>query len=194
MCQHLSGLLKEPPHIMSDSVAKIKLRELDRSDLTRLNGWRNDREIMELLGNNFLFISETVDENWFQSYLRDRERNVRLSIIAEETGDYVGNVNLTSIHRVNRSAEYSILIGEKRYWSKGIGSQATRLMLDHAFKDLNLNRIYLTVIRENVRALRLYRRLKFVEEGCQRQAIFKDGSYRDLIAMSILKGEFLRMK
>ena len=179
---------------MSDSVAKIKLRELDRSDLTRLNGWRNDREIMELLGNNFLFISETVDENWFQSYLRDRERNVRLSIIAEETGDYVGNVNLTSIHRVNRSAEYSILIGEKRYWSKGIGSQATRLMLDHAFKDLNLNRIYLTVIRENVRALRLYRRLKFVEEGCQRQAIFKDGSYRDLIAMSILKGEFLRMK
>jgi diamine N-acetyltransferase len=179
---------------MSNSVAKVKLRELDRSDLPRLNGWRNDKEIIELLGNNFLFISGAIDENWFQSYLQDRERNVRLAIIAEETGEYVGNVNLTSIHRVNRSAEYSILIGEKRYWSKGIGVEATRLMLYHAFMDLNLNRVYLTVIRENVRALRLYRRLNFVEEGCQRQSIFKDGSYRDLIAMSILKREFLRMK
>src|ERR1700693_2326753 len=120
MCQHLSCLLNKPSHIMSNGVATIKLRELDRSDLPRLNGWRNDKEIIELLGNNFLFISGAVDENWLQSSLQDREHNVRLAIIVEETGEYVGNVNLTSIHRVNRSAEYSILIGEKRYWSKGI--------------------------------------------------------------------------
>jgi diamine N-acetyltransferase len=194
MCQHLSDLRKERLAGMSDGIPKIRLRELDHSDLTQLNAWRNDKEIIEHLGNNFLFISGAVDEDWFQSYLRDREHAIRLAIITEDAGEYIGNVNLTSIHRINRSAEFSILIGEKRYWSRGVGAQATRLMLDHAFRDLNLNRIYLTVVRENTRALRLYKRMGFSEEGCLREAIFKDGSYRDLVAMSVLKSEFLRMK
>jgi len=179
---------------MNDRKINIRLRELDHSDLFRLNSWRNDKTIINLLGNNFLFISKAVDEDWFKDYLQNRDCNIRLAIIIQETGDYIGNVNLTSIHRTNRAAEISILIGEKEYWSKGIGAQAMHLMLTHAFLDLNLNRVYLTVIRENERALQFYKRLGFVEEGCHRQAIFKDGSYRDLIAMSVLKNEFLKEK
>jgi RimJ/RimL family protein N-acetyltransferase len=176
---------------MMESPVTIRLRELERSDLPRLNAWRNDKALLELLGNNFLFISSAIDEAWFDDYLQNRDRTVRLAIIVESSGEYIGNVNLTSIHRINRAAEFSILIGDKQYWSRGIGEQATRAMLQHAFVDLNLHRVSLSVIRENDRAIRVYRKVGFVDEGCQRQAVFKDGVYRDVVLMAILRDEFL---
>jgi RimJ/RimL family protein N-acetyltransferase len=168
----------------------IKLRELERADLADLNRWRNDADLLELLGNNFLFIAGAVDEKWYESYLAARDRNVRLAITLSDTRQYVGNVNLTGIHAVNRSAEFSILIGEKTAWGRGVGSEAANLMLRHAFGDLNLNRIYLTVLASNQRALRLYERLGFRTEGTQRQAVFKNGAFHDLVMMSLLRHEY----
>lgn len=167
----------------------IKLRELERADLPALNRWRNDPELLDLLGNNFLFIAGAVDEKWYESYLASREHNVRLAITLADSGDYVGNVNLTAIHPVNRSAEFSILIGEKSLWGKGVGQEATRLMLAHAFADRNLHRVYLHVLATNARAVRLYERVGFRTEGTLREAIFKSGAYHDLVMMSVLRDE-----
>jgi RimJ/RimL family protein N-acetyltransferase len=167
----------------------IRLRELERADLLALNGWRNDPELLDLLGNNFLFIAGAVDEKWYESYLASREHNVRLAIVMETSGQYVGNVNLTGIHPVNRSAEFSILVGDKTVWGKGVGREATRLMLAHAFSDRNLHRVYLSVLATNERALRLYERVGFRTEGTLRQAVFKSGAYHDLVTMSVLRHE-----
>jgi len=155
----------------------IRLRELERGDLPALNRWRNDPELLDLLGNNFLFIAGAVDEKWYESYLAAREHNVRLAITVEPGGEYVGNVNLTGIHPVNRSAEFSILIGDKTVWGKGVGREATRFMLAHA------------VLASNERALRLYARVGFRTEGTQRQAVFKNGTYHDLVTMAVLRHE-----
>jgi len=167
----------------------IRLRELERGDLPALNRWRNDPELLDLLGNNFLFIAGAVDEKWYESYLAVREHNVRLAITVEPGGEYVGNVNLTGIHPVNRSAEFSILIGDKTVWGKGVGREATRFMLAHAFPDRNLHRVYLSVLASNERALRLYARVGFRTEGTQRQAVFKNGTYHDLVTMAVLRHE-----
>jgi diamine N-acetyltransferase len=167
----------------------IKLRELERGDLATLNGWRNDREVMELLGNNFLFIAGAVDERWYESYLASRERNVRLAITVGETAHYVGNVNLTGIHPINRSGELSILIGDRSFWGRGIGSEATSRMLEHAFRDLNLHRVHLTVLASNERARRLYRGRGFREEGVHREALFKNGTYVDVVSMARLRSD-----
>jgi RimJ/RimL family protein N-acetyltransferase len=167
----------------------IRLRELERADLATLNRWRNDPELLDLLGNNFLFIAGAVDEKWYESYLASREHNVRLAIVLEKGGQYVGNVNLTGIHPVNRSAEFSILIGDKALWGKGVGQEATRLMLAHAFGDRNLHRVHLSVLATNARALRLYEGVGFRTEGTLRQAVFKTGAYHDLVMMSVLRHE-----
>jgi RimJ/RimL family protein N-acetyltransferase len=167
----------------------IRLRELERTDLPSLNRWRNDPELLDLLGNNFLFIAGAVDEKWYESYLASREHAVRLAIILADSGQYVGNVNLTGIHPVNRSAEFSILVGDKAAWGRGVGGEATRLMLAHAFGDRNLHRVHLTVLASNARARRLYERAGFRLEGMLREAVFKNGTYHDLVTMSMLSHE-----
>jgi diamine N-acetyltransferase len=166
----------------------ITLRELERSDLPTLNRWRNDPALMALLGNNFLFIAEAVDEAWFASYLAQRDRQVRLSIVEE--GRYVGNVNLTAIHPINRSAEFSLMIGEASDRGRGIGAAATRYMLQHGFHDRGLNRIYLQVLKENHAAIHLYEKAGFKHEGVKRQEIFKNGQFHDMLCMAILRSDY----
>lgn len=170
---------------------EIYLREIERTDLPNINKWRNDLEVVDLLGANFLFIGTGVDERWFDNYLANRDKAVRLAIVELGTDIHIGNVNLTSIHMINRSAEFSISIGNKAYWSAGFGSLAAQKMLEHGFNNLNLNRIHLTLLLSNERAKRMYQRLGFQEEGCQKQAIFKNGDYHDILAMALLKGEFM---
>jgi RimJ/RimL family protein N-acetyltransferase len=169
---------------------KYRLRAITKADIPEINQWRNDKEVMDLLGNNFLYISEDLDKLWFENYLNNRNLAIRLAIVQTVEKLVIGTVQLTSIHEINRSAEFSILIGDKNYWAQGAGSFATQEILLHGFKNLNLNRIYLTVLEHNFRAIKLYERFGFVREGIKREAIFKNGVYCNLIEMSILRKDY----
>jgi RimJ/RimL family protein N-acetyltransferase len=83
-----------------------------------------------------------------------------------------------------------IFIGEKRLWNQGYGTDAMRLLLQHGFNTLNLNRVALDVYDTNLRAVRSYEKAGFVHEGRKRQAIFKDGRYVDILQMSVLRAEW----
>lgn len=169
---------------------EIGLRELCREDLEQINRWRNDHEVLDYLGANFLYIGEEIDQVWFNTFLKHRDRDVRLAILDTTKSLHIGNVNLTGIHPINRTAEFSIMIGEKDYWSKGAGTKATQLILRHGFEDLNLNRIYLYVLTGNERARKMYYSLGFTSEGCLRQATYKNGDYKDLEIMALLKKDY----
>ena len=168
----------------------IYLREIQRSDLPNINRWRNDKNLINFLGAPFRFINIEIDEKWFDSYLSHRANNIRLAICESVGEKLLGVVYLLQIDWINRSGEYAIQIGEKDSQGSGAGFQATVKILEHAFTDLNLNRVYLTVLSNNERAIRLYKKIGFVEEGKLRKAVFKNGRYMDLICMAILKEEF----
>lgn len=169
----------------------IAIREIERPDLPYITAWRNDRELVSHLGNHFFFIGPEVDARWFDAYLAGREANVRLAIVRlDQPRRPIGCAFLTGVHRVNRHAEFAIFIGDPEERAKGHGERATRLVLDHAFYDLNLHRVHLTVLASNVRALALYRRVGFREEGVLREAVYKAGAYHDLVTMAILRPEY----
>ena len=169
----------------------IHLRELSKTDLPLINSWRNDHAVIDLVGNNFLYIAKEVDENWYENYLQNRQQNKRLTIVDTAKDLAIGTIQLTNIHQINKSAEYSIMIGDKDYWGQGAGLAATKEILNHGFNDLNLNRIYLTVLVENTRAIKLYVKAGFSEEGREREAIFKNGRFHDLILMAVLRKDFI---
>lgn len=172
---------------------RILLREITSSDIKQINHWRNDKELIDFLGANYMYTSETIDEIWYQNYINNRSKQIRLAIIDDEKNKHIGNVYLTEIQSVNRSAEFSILIGEKEYWSKSIGEDVTNTVINHGFNDINLNRIYLYVLSDNERAIKMYKKLNFKEEGILREAVFKNGEYKDFLLMSILSKEYSKI-
>ena len=60
-----------------------------------------------------------------------------------------------------------------------------RLLLRHAFRDLGLQRVYLTVVEDNERAIRTYEQCGLVVEGRLRRHAYKQGQLKDLIFMGI---------
>jgi len=103
---------------------------------------------------------------------------------------HIGVAGLHGIGLPNRNATFGIAIGEKAYWDKGYGTEATRLMLNYGFGTLNLHRITLWVFDFNSRGLHIYQKLGFVEEGRKRESVFRGGRYQDEILMGILESEW----
>ena len=115
--------------------------------------------------------------------------------IHERSGDrLVGTCAFSQLDGDNGSALYHITIGEKDAWGQGYGTEATRLMLNHAFGALGLHRIALFVFEFNERAIRAYKRCGFVIEGRSRESIFRDGRWWDEIAMSLLESDWRALR
>jgi UDP-4-amino-4,6-dideoxy-N-acetyl-beta-L-altrosamine N-acetyltransferase len=162
----------------------VNLRELEFADLGKLNTWRNDPSLISNLGTNFTYISEEIDKRWYEDYLINRHKAVRLAV--EVDGVYVGILNLTNINLINRSAEFSIFIGDPGYRGKGVGYIASSKIIAHGQKNLGLQRIWLTVLSSNAPAISMYEKLGFEREGTLRKALYKESAYHDLIMMSLI--------
>ena len=168
----------------------VILRELSRNDVVFVNKWRHDRTVSDMLGGAFRYLDLELDEQWFEDYLKNRDNQVRCAISIDDRQEPVGVVYLLNIDQVNRSAEFAIMIGNTDYQGRGIGTSATQRMLEHAFLNLNLKRVYLTVLTDNQAAIKLYQKVGFIEEGTLREAVFKNGQYKNMLMMSMLRDEF----
>ena len=167
-----------------------RLRELERKDLQQINRWRNDAELISQLGAPFRYINLDVDAEWFESYMKNRSNAVRCAVVAEADDAIIGLISLTSVDWLNRSAELQIMIGDKANRGKGIGTFAVRHMLSHAFSNMNLHRVELSVLESNLAARHLYEKCGFAKEGVRRCCRFKNGKYETMLLYGLLKEEY----
>jgi len=164
------------------------LRPVEMEDVDRFVRWFNDPEVRTT-------ISSTIP----MSHLREREfveklykdnRDVVLAVVAKEGDVHIGVAGLHGIGMPNRNATFGIAIGEKTYWDKGYGTEATKLMLNYGFGTLALHRIMLLVYDFNPRGIHVYEKLGFKEEGRKRESVFRGGKFQDEILMGILESEW----
>lgn len=166
------------------------LRELTYDDLKNLNSMRNDTDIVSQLVSPFRFVNYETDRKWFESYMSSRNQNVRCVLCDNaEQSIPLAYAGLLDIDSISRSALFYIQIA-REHQGKKYGTAATNLILQHGFNNLNLNRIELTVLEYNERAINLYEKTGFKKEGIKREAVYKNGKYENLVFMSILKNEF----
>jgi RimJ/RimL family protein N-acetyltransferase len=168
---------------------------VERDDVKKYHEWVNDPEVTD--GLSLLFpMSIEDEERWYESTL-SREMQERPFAIEVRTGDgwrLIGNCSFFGIEREARSGEIGIMIGDKSMWHQGLGAEAMLLLLRFGFETLNLNRIFLRVYADNLRAKKAYEKTGFVLEGTMRQAVYKHGRYMDVHLMSVLRSEWEKGK
>ena len=120
--------------------------------------------------------------------------SLAMAIHVRDGNRLVGTCALSQLDADNGSALFHITIGEKDAWGRGCGTEATRLMVGHAFEGLGLHRVALSVFAFNERAIRSYRSVGFVVEGRAREAIWREGRWWDEIAMSILDSDWAAIR
>jgi RimJ/RimL family protein N-acetyltransferase len=167
---------------------EIYLRPLDREDADLVRSWLNDPEVRAHL-QWYRPLSRRAEEE-FIDRVGQSEHDLVLLIVLKEWDCPIGVAGLHDIDVKNRHALFGICIGVKEQWGKGHGSDATRLIVGHAFETLNLNRVFLRVYEDNARGIRAYERVGFKREGLLRQDNFRHGRYWDTIVMGILREEW----
>ena len=131
-------------------MAHLKLRKIKTTDKKYFAKWWRDRELLKLTSGILKPISDKKVDKYFQNILRSKKDR---HFIITLNGKVIGHISLTK--RKNNWHEIQIVIGEKKYWGKGHGSRAIKLLMRKA-KCLGISKIYLEVRPTNIRAIRAY--------------------------------------
>ncbi len=169
--------------------ALVVLRRHVPANVTAFQRWYSDAEVARLARYQDGPMRSDEIDRFFQLRALGAE-SLTMAIHERETGRLIGSCAFSQVDGENGSAMYHITIGEKDTWGHGYGTEATQLMLDHAFGTLRLHRIALSVFEFNERAIRAYRRCGFVVEGRARESVWRDGRWWDELAMSVLASEW----
>lgn len=128
---------------------------------------------------------------WIEKNHKDWESReaFQFAVVLKETGEVIGGAGLHSIDWDNRKAEIGYLIREKNR-GQGHATEAVRLLLDHAFKDLQLNKIGARMFAVNEASRKIVENCGFTLEGTFRKERFKEGIYYDELRYGLLYSSF----
>jgi RimJ/RimL family protein N-acetyltransferase len=165
----------------------VWLRALEKDDI--LSHPIEDADLAHFAGFRRSF-SQMEAERFIQKLTSAGDETVNFSICQLGSDEPIGSVGLRDIDRTNGSAEVAIFIMDRRQWGKGLGTDAIRAMLDFAFGEMRLERVWLRVFDYNPRAVRSYEKAGFRQEVLLRHDRFHRGVHHDTHLMAIVRPDW----
>ncbi len=171
----------------------VVLRRHSADNRAAFRRWYGDPEVARLARYQEGPMRVEEIDRFFESRALGSE-SLAMAIHVRADDRLIGSCAFSQLDAENGSALFHITIGERAEWGRGYGTEATRLMVDHAFGSLQLHRIALSVFEFNDRALRAYRRCGFQVEGRARESIWRGGRWWDEISMSMLASDWQALR
>lgn len=144
--------------------------------------WLNDPEVyrfLETRGNQTL---KTLAE--FINKQIELKNNI-WAIVIRGSNKHIGNIKIDNINLNHGFGEYGIMMGDKDEWRKSYAREASERVIDYFFKEeYFLRKLNLGVVKDNVSAIHLYKKMGFVQEGHYKKHLKYDDKFYDLIRMS----------
>lgn len=162
-------------------------RRVEREDLAHRVRWLNDPEINQTLTFD-VPVSQASTEAWFGKTVLDSSK-VNLMFFVRSGDNYVplGFGGFINVDMKNQRAELYITIGNKEHQGKGFGKELVNFLTDFGFNHLGLEKIYLSTLEHNDRALQLYLRCGFEKEGFFARHIMHQGQLKGLYYLAKFK-------
>lgn len=170
---------------------KVYLSPMNSDDYLRYVEMLNNFKIAIGVNHYVNMVSIDSEKKWLENASGEK---YNFAIVCLENDLLLGNISLMNINNVDRTAELGIFIGDENYLSQGYGSEAIMLLLDYAFKYVNLNNIMLKVFDFNKRAIKAYEKCGFKTFGVWKKSHYFEGKYMDEIFMNVLKDDFYKDK
>ena len=181
----------------------IDLRIISRDDVKRIVEWIKDDEVAELWFGRYSYgdaahlgyaphkIFHSSKEDWNRIFNDENPEPHRafFSIYKTEDNEHIGESQLF-IDDALGDAQLSVIIGRKDLWHHGYGSSSVVKLMSHAFKDLELYRVWVDIPEYNSHARNMFEGLGFQHEGTLRQSRPHHGARHNSAIMGMLKNEF----
>ncbi len=167
---------------------KVYLRAPEPEDIS--NGYIQgiNNQMLDLHTEHAIFPKSKAELSQYIISKNANRNSIWLGIFTQDNDKHIGNIELFNINLTNRRAEYAIILWEDH--GKGYASAASRLLLNHAFTRLNLNRIELGVNSQNTSAIALYEKLGFSLEAVKKEYIIRNNKAYDVKIYSLFARDF----
>jgi aminoglycoside 6'-N-acetyltransferase-1b len=143
-------------------MSNIKLRKIKKSDLGYFLKWWKDKDLIKLTSGFYEKSDEILTKYFLDIFYNTKDRHY----IVQFGPKAIGHIALT--HKTKDSFEIQIVIGEKKFWGKGFGTEAIKKALNIAFDKLGYSKAYLEVRPENIRAIKAYKSCGFIKKGLKK--------------------------
>ena len=166
-------------------MAEVSIRPITYDDTEDIIRWRNSDYVRSRFIDQRLFTKES-HEYWLKNFV-ETGKVAQFIILLDDKG--VGSVYLRDIDYDKKSAEYGIFIGEESARGKGVGTKSANLILEYAFGELKLEKIFLRVYKDNPGAIKSYEKAGFVDNGL-RESVCVNGISKEVVFMELEKKDF----
>lgn len=167
---------------------RLELQPLDFTFCTeQYVDWMNNPEVYKYLETRGNYTIEKLKD-----YLLGVEKMSILfwAITIKDGGKHIGNIKIDPVNTLHGLAEYGIMMGDRDEWGKGYAKEASKLVIDYCFKELNLRKITLGVIEDNISAVKMYYKIGFELEGLYRDHVIYEGKYYNTLRMALFNPNF----
>lgn len=173
----------------------VALKVLNENDIENSNwyDWFNDEETTRYMQKHYFPNTKQEQYEFWEKNIKGASDKIQLGICDIHGGPILGCVSLTAIDYINRKAEIATIIGERVARNIKYFHESNRMMLEHGFDTLNLNRIYGGMITKEYADL-MCRFFGFKIEGIARADVYKNGAYFDVYKIGLLASEFKNKK
>jgi RimJ/RimL family protein N-acetyltransferase len=165
----------------------IHLEKFEKTDYNRLINWITSNEEMVIFsGQIFDF---PITHHQLDKYLNNTDRIV-YKVIGTNSKEVIGHAELNAVNLRSSNARICrVLIGDKNYRNKGLGSLVINELVRIGFSELNLHRLDLGVYDFNKQAIKCYEKCGFKTEGLLKDNMRFEKTFWSSYNMSILNNK-----
>lgn len=163
----------------------ITIRNLTSSDITpQYCSWLNDKETNKYLESRF---TEWNMKSLLEYFHEKNKSEFMLAIIDDNTGTHIGNVKISNTDKNHHRAEIGIIIGDKRFWGKGVATTAIGIVTEYCFNTLKLHKLTAGAYAENLASINAFIKNEFIIEGQRKEHILTPSGWADVILLGKIK-------
>ena len=169
----------------------IRLRRLEVKDVPFMLEWMKDEDTKHIFQKDMSSITEEQAKSFVACSDNAIEDGCSLNyaVVDDSDDEYLGTISLKELDLKNKNAEYAVSF-RKCAQGKGTALEATKILLDKAFNELGLHRVYLNVLTTNIRANKFYEKVGFKFEGTSRGILWHEGEFKDLNWYAMTEDDF----
>lgn len=164
----------------------LRLQPLEKEDLEFVYKMRTNPDVMDYWFEE----PYTTLEKLTKTYEAGQDSDLHRQFILYHLKEKIGYLGIFDIDDRHRNAEFAIMIDPSRQ-GKGYATEASRLVVEYGFNQLNLHKLFLYVDTLNEKAIHIYQKVGFQIEGELKEHFFVNGSYHNVLFMSMFQEDFM---
>lgn len=169
---------------------ELKMIPLTEKYLELVRSWRNMPEVSTYMYSDE-HISKQHHRDWFSKILNDPTSEYW---IIQYNMKPIGLANIVGINHILKSCHWAFYLGESAARGAGIGTGVELFVINHVFQDLGLNKLRCEVFTFNEKVIKMHEKFGFRREAYFREHCFKDGEFKDVVGLALLKRDWDRLK